>query len=410
MNLYKYQQDYLATLPRSVIMMAETGTGKTRMSLAHADQSYRTIVMAPASKVRTGDWQDEAEIVERRLDHIQSYESLARNRSLEQQIYEKLPKQKWRDLVATGEPYVLICDEVHKIKNSTSNTGRAVYELATHPLCKQFIGLSATPMPNGWQDVDNYGKIFGWWRNKTEFYQKHVIVKQVPNHRWQLILGYRDEDRLKELWQTKAFYLSADQLELPKLQAIGVNIAKPREYEAIRKTRLYKGEALETIGRYVSVLRQSLISEKQKWLTDFLEEADGHTVIFYNYDSELESILASVPKGVTVYQQNGHAHELPAKSEWTSLPERTVTIAHYKSGGTGVEMTYANKIVYFSPTYSYGEYHQSVGRIYRNGQTKPAFLYCLRTPGTIETAIWDAIKHKKDFSEELWTQDIDSEK
>ena len=60
MQLYPYQTKYLATMPESGIMHADLGTGKTAMSLMHWQQQHKLLVVAPASKIRTGDWQEEA--------------------------------------------------------------------------------------------------------------------------------------------------------------------------------------------------------------------------------------------------------------------------------------------------------------------------------------------------------------
>ena len=80
----------------------------------------------------------------------------------------------------------------------------------------------------------------------------------------------------------------------------------------------------------------------------------------------------------------------------------SVTLAHYKSGATGVEMQYANVTIYYSPTYSYAEYEQSKGRTHRNGQTKKCIYYRFYSVGTIEKKYMECIAQKKDFSESLW--------
>ena len=63
MKLYDYQEQYIAKLPPSCIMAADLGTGKTLMSLAHWERQgtgRRLLIVAPASKIRTGDWEEEA--------------------------------------------------------------------------------------------------------------------------------------------------------------------------------------------------------------------------------------------------------------------------------------------------------------------------------------------------------------
>lgn len=407
-KLYQYQQEYLSELPRSCIMAADTGTGKTVMALAHALSGYPILVLAPASKVRTGDWQETAREfgIPEHLLTVQSYEKATRKTSANG-YYLQGKKAFWWEQYASDNPeFVLICDEVHKAKNPQSLTGKGVYMLAR--LSRQFIGLSATPLPNGWVDICNYGKIFGWWKHKTEFWQRHVIEYKIPGQHWSKITGYRDEEQLKRLWSGVAKALSKDEaLDLPKLTYKVEKIAKPKIYDQVKKTRVYRAEELDNVSKLIVGLRRTLIKNRIDWLKDFLEGASGHTVVFYNFIEEREQILASIPKGVQVYRQDGERHEIPGKSEWASLPERSVTVVQYKSGGTGIEITYADKIVYLSETYSYADFSQSIGRVYRNGQTKPVTAYLLHTPQTISSDIWKCIKTKRTFDQEIWAKDAD---
>ena len=102
-----------------------------------------------------------------------------------------------------------------------------------------------------------------------------------------------------------------------------------------------------------------------------------------------------------LFEQNGHKHQIPPKEAWGRV-YNSVTLAHYKSGATGVEMQYANVTIYYSPTYSYAEYEQSKGRTHRNGQTKKCIYYRFYSVGTIEKISGSVSHRKKDFSEKLW--------
>lgn len=407
MKLYEYQEQYLAKLPSNCIMAADTGTGKTIMALAHTRPKLPILILAPASKVRTGDW--EREITEyfgkgSEPDfQVVSYEKISRTKTIERQLLKKERRYMWQDYLAEHNNFVVIADEVHKAKNSQSLAGKMLYALATSSQCGQFIGLSATPLPNGWQDACNYGKIFGWWKNKTEFFRDYVITYQIPNQHWSKITGYKQVEKLKDLWGSVAKPLKkSEALDLPKLKYQKIETNKPKLYDSVKRTRIYDAEELDNAPKLVNGLRRTLVDSRIQWLADFLEGASGHTVVFYNYIAERDAALKIIPQGVTVYRQDGEKHEIPSKPDWGKLPERTVTLAHYKSGGTGVEMTYADKIIYLSPTYSYADFSQSVGRVYRNGQTLPVTAYLLHTKDTIDADIWTCIRRKRAFDQELW--------
>ena len=72
------------------------------------------------------------------------------------------------------------------------------------------------------------------------------------------------------------------------------------------------------------------------------------------------------------------------------------------AGAAGIELQYANTVIFYTPTYSYQDYEQSLGRAYRNGQERKVTAYRFITQNTIEQAVYEALGNKKDFSEQLY--------
>ncbi len=410
-ELYEFQKVYLRGLPNKYIFAADTGTGKTFMSLAHYDEKcYLTplIIVAPASKVGTGDWErDIQQYFAGRMCpeyEIWSYEKFSRLPSTKQ-YRETGAKGVWHDWVRNHpKGFAVIADEVHKAKNPQSKMGKALFETVAQ--ADFFIGLSATPLPNGWIDAANYYKMFGFVKNITEFKKRYCRIQDFKG--FPEIVGYNLEDELQRFWNGIAKPLSKDQaLDLPPLTAVPVSLQPGSGYAKVQKERLYDGKFLDNPSALLHALRQSVTEPKVKWLDEFLEGASDNVVVFYNYKSELKQILEMLKKshkGRTVFQQNGDKHEVPKKEVWHTLA-RTITVAQYQSGSTGIELTYAATTVYFSPTYSYSSYEQSIGRTNRNGQTKKMTLYLLCAPATIERDIWSALRNKSDFQAEQWYQE-----
>lgn len=98
---------------------------------------------------------------------------------------------------------------------------------------------------------------------------------------------------------------------------------------------------------------------------------------------------------------NGKHSNLPPKQSWESL-KNSVTFVQYMAGSAGIELQYANTVIFYTPTYSYQDYSQALGRAYRNGQTKKVTVYRFITQQTIEQAVYQALENKEDFSEELY--------
>lgn len=394
-------------------MAADTGTGKTFMALAHY-QKYALgkplLILAPASKVRTGDWEREIEewfagqpADQRQFGYeIYSYEKFSRNPSLKQ--FRDGKRAIWHDYAPKygGTQHAVICDEVHRAKNPQSGIGKAVY-WATKD-AQFFVGLSATPLPNGWIDFANYSKIWGFTKGITEFknrYCEYVDYKGFPE-----LKQYWHIDELMRQWDSVSKKLTkAEANDLPSRTFVGVDFKRPAAYmKTILERKNDKGDLLDSAGALAHAIRQTLTPVKLDYLSDILDGTNENVVIFYNYITEREAILdllSKKHKDKTVFRQDGEKHQLPKKADWGSITN-SVTVAHYRSGSTGVEMTYATQVIYFSPTYSYADYLQSIGRVYRNGQTNKTTFYNFRTPNSIEEDIYTVLKTKNDFQVAQW--------
>lgn len=415
-KLFPYQEKYLADLPSRAIMAADTGTGKTAMSIVHYyNKAYPAplLILAPAAKVRTGDWERDIEEVFEALGaipphyEVYSYEKFSRNPSLKQFGAGKRALWHAKAPHYGGRQFAVIADEVHKAKDPQTDTGKAVYWAAKD--ADFFVGLSATSLPNGWIDLANYMKIFGLVRNISEFkkrYTNYVTYKGFPE-----LKNYWHEDEMAKYWQRMSKRLTkAEAIELPARTFKGVDFKRPTDYvQTILTRKNAEGKELDNPSALAHALRQTLAKPKMAYLEELIEATSDNMVIFYSYEVERDLIMTLLKKkkfaGRRLIEQNGHKHEVPPKSEWASI-ERSITLAHYKSGGTGIEMTYATTVVYFSPTYSFAEYIQSVGRVYRHGQTSKTTFYNFRTPSTIEEDIYKCLQGKNDFQATQWVSKL----
>lgn len=390
LKLYEYQKEYFKNVKPNWIYDCDTGTGKTIMGLNHYKHYFSDcslLIVAPASKVKEGGWQ---RTIEDYFPEI-NYEIVS---------YNKLPK-------INSVPYYtfVIFDEVHRLKNSTGKWGKAGFEISQK--VKGFIGLSATPIPNGWEDSINYFKMFNKVKNKTAFYNNFCEINR--RFGYLQIEGYKNEDVLLDYWKSISKRLSKDDaLDLPTLIFENVHFKASSKYKHILKNRVWEDEIYDNTMNFRHALRCSTsLEDKVKYLTSFLEDTQDNVVVFYNYDEELELMKKEVEKikGKGIYECNGHKKNYPLKNEWATT-KNTVTFANYKSGSEAVEMTYANIIIYFSSTESYTDFVQSIGRCYRNGQTKKVTVYKYITTKTVEESIYHALNDKQDFNFKIWEEQL----
>ena len=383
-KLYEYQAEYFKHVKPNYLYDMDTGTGKTIMGLHH-HQTYfkdkKLLIVAPASKINEGGWQ---RTINEHYPHIE-YETCT---------YNMLNKKytEYKDCF-------VIFDECHRLKNSCGVWGKAGYNLTK--ISAGYILLSATPIPNGWEDSINYFKIFGLTKNKTQFIRNNAITTM--DYGYMTILGWRNQTKLLNMWKNISRRLSKDEAtDLPPLVFEDIHFKASSIYKIIKKDRIHNGIMYDNQMKLRHGLRLNAnLKNKIEYIKDFVESTNDNIIIFYNYDEELKLLQENLDK--KTYLCNGAIKDYPKKSEWDSIKD-TVTLANYKSGSEAVEFTYGNIIIYFSPTESYTEYYQSYGRCYRNGQTKKVTAYKFITDNTIEADIYKALDNKEDFNINLWIE------
>lgn len=363
----------------------DTGTGKTIMGLEHYKKYFKNkklLIVAPASKINEGGWQ---RTIKEHYNDI-TYETCT---------YNMLPKS-----YTQYADYFIIFDECHRLKNSTGKWGKAGYELTK--IASGFILLSATPIPNGWEDSINYFKMFGLTKNKTQFIRNNAITSM--EYGYMEIIGWKNQNKLTNMWKSISRRLSKDEAtDLPPLVFEEIHFKPSGVYKIIKKDRVYEDVLYDNQMKLRHGLRLNTnLKDKIDYIKEFVENTNDNIIIFYNYDEELNLLKQAITK--TTYVCNGYEKNYPKKSEWDKI-KNTVTLANYKSGSEAVEFTYANLIVYFSPTESYTEYYQSYGRCYRNGQNKKVTAYKFITDDTIESDIYKALNNKEDFNIRLWEKE-----
>lgn len=402
-KLYDYQTKYLENLPRNVIMAADVGLGKTIMAMEHAKRHdvKKLVVIAPASKVRTGDWQREIEQFYGAMVHeVISYEMFVK---------------KWRELVDNDT--TLIIDESHMACNATTKRGKTI--LLACRIVKQWIMLSATPLPNGWRSGETYAILTGLSRNKTDFVNRFQIIDR--SRGFPLHLGYREEGVLDDWWAkiAKPLVRTGD-LVLPS-RNIGIEPPMPSRlastYKRAMKDRLYRPtkdaeeEMLDSPSKLFATLRQIPTPARVDALQSIVESTTEHIVVFYNFNVERDAVLAMLKKSFKerkVYEQSGHKSNLPPRDKWEKL-KPSVTLVQYQSGAQAIELTYASITVYLSPCTSFANYEQSKGRTRRNGQKKTTLFYHIAAEGSLDRHIWGILKKKRDFSTAMFEKLLDTQ-
>ncbi|ENH96701.1 Superfamily II DNA/RNA helicase, SNF2 family protein [Gracilibacillus halophilus YIM-C55.5] len=408
--LYNYQKKLLNSIDKDYIIAADTGTGKTIMAIYHYlrfTKGEPLLVVAPPTKITEGGWDRDIELVANTHHITIDYTILS---------YGVLAK-KWKQY----KGYFVVFDECHYVKTSTSQRGKAGKFLALNST--HFLLLSATPASNGWSDTINYFIMFGYAKNKTQFEKDYAIKEPLyrggkpvmyGGKQMMKVVDWQHQKELKKRFDSFSISLPKSQaLDLPPLVFDDVYFKKSTEYNKIRKDRVLEIdgelEAFDTLPKLQHGLRYyANQSDKLKYVEMLAEGTSENMVIFYYYQEEKDALIQRMKKlKKTVFEVSGQDTNLPKKETWSDL-SNSITLVQYQAGAAAIELQYANLVVFYTPTYSFQDYDQALGRAYRNGQDKKVTVYRFITKGTVETKIYARLKQKKDFTEDLFREEIDN--
>ncbi len=393
--LYPTQLEVLNNAKKNWLYSLGTGSGKTYIALHHyAKWSDKPLlIIVPPAKLKEKGWQKSINFFN------EQYESDIEGVELSWGMLAK----KWKDY----KGYYVIVDECHTVKNSTSQVGKAFYQLSQH--ADGFCLLSATPMANGWEDSINYFKSFNMTKNKTQFLREYAVqeTRRLANGRsFPQIVGWQKENELKSKWQSISIERDAEYfVELPTLNETFVEFSKSSLYKELEKHRVIEldGEliAFDNLPKLNTGRRQFGNTKDKIEHLKMISDTKENVLVFYNFNREREAIKELFSKtDKTIYEESGHGFNLPDSHD----VENTVTLVQYQAGGAGIELQYCSIIVLYSPTYSYQDYIQSIGRAYRPGGHQKLMMYKYKVKGTIDTQIYRALENKQDFKDSLYEE------
>ena len=261
-----------------------------------------------------------------------------------------------------------------------------------------WILLSATP-GDQWSDYIPVFIANGFYRNKSEFINEHVIYSRFT--KYPKIDRYMGIYKLNKLRNQLLVDISVIRHTEP--HHIYVRHSYDiKQYRNALKNRWdpYKSEPVSNPSSMCYILRKIVNSDesKQVELLQIMEKTP-RAIIFYNFNYELE-ILKNLDYGnnYEIAEWNGRVHqEIPDSDKW-------VYLVQYTAGCEGWNCIKTNTIIFFSPNYSYKVMTQASGRIDRlNTLYHDLFYYHLQSSSSIDLAIRRALDTKKEFNKRKFT-------
>lgn len=141
---------------------------------------------------------------------------------------------------------------------------------------------------------------------------------------------------------------------------------------------------------------------KEKALADYLTDLpqDEPVVVFCRFHHDLDAVRRVAESLDRRHGEvSGRRNDL---NEDAMMPDDVdVMGVQIQSGGLGIDLTRAAYAVYYSLTFSLGEYDQSRARLVRPGQERSVLFTHLVAQGTVDERIYDALTARREVVEYL---------
>jgi SNF2 family DNA or RNA helicase len=295
---------------------------------------------------------------------------------------------------------LLVIDEISKLRDPTGVRAKALAKNA--PVWKMIWGLSGTLRPNSAMDlfmparIVTRGKL--WGRSFYKWRQEHFYPTDRNGYQWAALPGA--EDRLNEqitpltvtlrpedMPQLPELSVILDYVDLPKdAQKAYIDMERKLVVQAMEKNVLAANAAVAT-GKLAQIANGFLYDdnddnarathqmhdEKRQWLEDIVEQAEGPTLLIYDYNEDLAMIREVVDPNVPFLGVND-AEDKTTIAKWNA-GKLSFLALHPKSGGHGLNLQHGGcDMAWLAPTWSPELWEQTIARLHRPGQTKPVFV------------------------------------
>lgn len=390
-SLYKHQQDAIKKMRNGCILCGDVGSGKSRTGLAYyfiqqggklepyekMNNPKRLYIITTARKRDEKEW--EGELVPFLLSSSQNEYDF------------DVVIDSWNNI----KKYIEVKDAFF-IFDEQRVVGSGAWVKAFYKITKsnEWILLSATP-GDTWMDYIPVFVANGFYKNKTEFINEHVIYDY--RMKFPKVDRYINTGRLLRLRNRILVDMEFERSTIIHHEDVFVDYDS-RAYKDLFKYRWNneKGEPIENASELCYEARKIVNSHPSRLNMVYnIALEKNKVIIFYNFDYELELLHQLFDETVfTVAEWNGHKHQpVPESTCW-------VYFVQYTAGSEAWNCITTDTIIFFSQNYSYKVMKQASGRINRlNTPYKDLYYYHLKSRSGIDVAISKALKSKKKFNE-----------
>jgi SNF2 family DNA or RNA helicase len=313
----------------------------------------------------------------------------------------------------------VILDESSSFKSPTSQRFKALRKVTNK--ISRMIQLTATPASNGLLDL---------WSQICLLDDGQRLGRTMTNYKSRFFeadyMGYKflpregAKEKIYSAIEDIVLTLKAeDYLEMPKRIDVTVKINLPKviqkQYDEFERDFLFTINDDTVTALSAGVLANKLLQFcngalyiddlknyqiihdlKIEALKEILEENPNENILVaYNYKTDLIRLQEAFPDAVVLDKKGA------AVDQWNN-GEIKILLAHPASAGHGLNLQHGGSvIVWFGLNWSLELYQQFVGRLDRQGQTKPVRNIHIVADGCIDEKVMTAIQSKAETQNDL---------
>lgn len=426
-RLDQYQQKaaVFAYIKRQASLVMDKGTGKTFVALDLIRLiKPRRVFIITQSKASVSNWirHFDKYVISRHAEDKNGNTCIVTGQSYVIHImtYSPYNYPVYRDLD------LIILDECHSIKNRKSKRFKAVMRLIRKlPNIRRVI-MTATPLSidetDLWSQYVFLGVFERDWRSFSEKYcERYGFMKKKFRLQNKYKKWFMDQVKKVTFYQDNSVLnLKRHVRRIVKLDHYNPNrdiydycekefILEIEGVKYLTSNTLAKMAKLHQLCSGTVILEDGdiryLKSEKIDWLINFLENQDEKVVIFCAYNAEIYRIASVLNKMNINYRTlYGLNEDKLGWQEFQDNPQVRVMVCQFRSGAQSIDLQSSRLIIYFSLTFHYIDYDQSLGRIRRRGQDRSTKSIFLVMNNTIDQIIFNNLQRKHRLANGVFKQ------
>lgn len=310
--------------------------------------------------------------------------------------------------------FVLVCDESSNLQNKTAKQTKGILKMDPTSV----VLLSGTPTAGKYENLWTQAHLLGWNISEDLYNRQYVNWKTIETDGYfhkvvDMENPYINVERLKQKFRDHGavFMKTEEVFDLPEQTFTTVTVPTSKEYKRFMRDSIVRlDDGMELIGDqiftkrlYARQLCGMYSADKLEAFKELIQSTNDRVIVFYNFKEEVKRLIH-------ITNELGRPWSIICGDQKTLAAyenyEDSITFIQYQAGAMGLNLQKANKMIYFSLPERSDLFEQSKKRTHRMGQTRPCFYWIMQCAGSVEEWIYETLKERKDYSDELFQENL----